>query len=54
MPKQVLPRNGWPTTIGFHLQVELGGGFGLNLNLPETNLVNIALLIGGSLHIQAM
>ncbi|CAE6965396.1 atpF, partial [Symbiodinium sp. CCMP2456] len=28
-------------------KIELGGGFGLNLNIPEINLINISILVAG-------
>ncbi|CAJ1427087.1 unnamed protein product [Effrenium voratum] len=31
-------------------KVELGGGFALNLDIPETNLINISILIAGLLY----
>merc|ERR1712061_737890 len=34
-------------------KVELGGGFALNLDIPETGVVNIAVLIGGLLYLLA-
>merc|ERR1711972_626403 len=34
-------------------KVELGGGFALNLDIPETGVVNIVVLIGGLLYLLA-
>ena len=34
-------------------KVELGGGFALNLDIPETGIVNIVVLIGGLLYLLA-
>merc|ERR1712203_1192705 len=31
--------------------VKLGGGFALNLDIPETGVINIAVLIGGLLYL---
>jgi len=32
-------------------KIELGGGFAINLDIPETGIVNIAVLIGGLLYL---
>merc|ERR1712137_1000689 len=31
--------------------IELGGGFAINLDIPETGIVNIAILVGGLLYL---
>merc|ERR1711972_1276689 len=32
-------------------KIELGGGFAINLDIPETGIVNIVVLIGGLLYL---
>merc|ERR1711988_1740989 len=32
-------------------KIELGGGFAINLDIPETGIVNIAILVGGLLYL---
>merc|ERR1719231_2033626 len=34
-------------------KIELGGGFAINLDIPETGIVNIAILVGGLLYLLA-
>merc|ERR1711948_13811 len=34
-------------------KIELGGGFAINLDIPETGIVNIVVLIGGLLYLLA-
>merc|ERR1711973_486013 len=31
--------------------IELGGGFAINLDIPESGIVNIAILVGGLLYL---